>query len=390
MIRTSRLRMPGMKLRNFFLFVVSLSSGLVLVTCSKSNRTDTVADVITQKWNGCCTLDGHRGQVRHIAFSQDGRRLVTCADDLTIRIWDVNQARPVSTLQGHLESAPEGTRGEVDENVEFTGGEKNRLISVSSKLEWWSKTADDQGLIVKGNLRLWDASQPQPVKIDPKFAAAVAISPRRDLLAAVSLTEHGSIRVLDRASLTPTDGKLLKLSEDKTWPVKIAFSPDGSRVAASYGTKRGFELLTMLECWDRDTGRSIIKTSIGKPEMFAFRPDGRYLCYLTATNLAFIDMDDPKAREASVAMAPPLIEATRFVFSSDDSFIFVATGRGEIEIRSTETGERLHLLTGHQQPISALALSGDGKTLASGDKGGIIRLWQDSEWTGGVREKATN
>jgi len=39
------------------------------------------------------TLKGHRGPVLSVAFTSDGRRLVSGSDDETVRIWD---ARPWS------------------------------------------------------------------------------------------------------------------------------------------------------------------------------------------------------------------------------------------------------------------------------------------------------
>jgi WD40 repeat protein len=47
-------------------------------------------------------LGGHRGPVRHAAFSPDGKRLVTESDDRTARLWDLTGERPVAiVLAGH-------------------------------------------------------------------------------------------------------------------------------------------------------------------------------------------------------------------------------------------------------------------------------------------------
>ena len=51
-------------------------------------------------------LEGHRGRVRSVAITPDGKRVVTGSDDSTARVWDLSGATPISTtLEGH--------RGEV-------------------------------------------------------------------------------------------------------------------------------------------------------------------------------------------------------------------------------------------------------------------------------------
>ena len=47
------------------------------------------------------TLYGHRGPVRSVAFSPDGRFILTASDDRTARVWDVKTGREVSVLRGH-------------------------------------------------------------------------------------------------------------------------------------------------------------------------------------------------------------------------------------------------------------------------------------------------
>jgi WD40 repeat protein len=47
-------------------------------------------------------LEGHRGPVSSVAFSPDGKRLVTGSLDDTARVWDLSAATPAATvLEGH-------------------------------------------------------------------------------------------------------------------------------------------------------------------------------------------------------------------------------------------------------------------------------------------------
>jgi WD40 repeat protein len=47
------------------------------------------------------TLEGHSNSVATVAFSPDGRTLVSGSDDQTVKVWDVNTWKNTVTLKGH-------------------------------------------------------------------------------------------------------------------------------------------------------------------------------------------------------------------------------------------------------------------------------------------------
>jgi WD40 repeat protein len=51
----------------------------------------------------CVILKGHSSEVNAIAFSPDGRQLVSGSNDKTLRIWDVNSGTAVLVLEDHCE-----------------------------------------------------------------------------------------------------------------------------------------------------------------------------------------------------------------------------------------------------------------------------------------------
>jgi len=51
--------------------------------------------------HGKLTLRGYEGQVKSVAWSPDGRRLVTASDDDTAKVWDATSGQELLTLRGH-------------------------------------------------------------------------------------------------------------------------------------------------------------------------------------------------------------------------------------------------------------------------------------------------
>ena len=48
-----------------------------------------------------CTLRGHSGSVYSVAFSPDGKHVLSGSDDETVKIWDAQTGKEVSVLVCH-------------------------------------------------------------------------------------------------------------------------------------------------------------------------------------------------------------------------------------------------------------------------------------------------
>ena len=52
-------------------------------------------------WKCLKTLKGHGDWVNSVAFSPDGRTVVSCSNDKTLKLWSVSDGECLKTLQGH-------------------------------------------------------------------------------------------------------------------------------------------------------------------------------------------------------------------------------------------------------------------------------------------------
>src|SRR5262249_39831768 len=102
-------------------------------------------------------LGRHRGTLRGLAFSPDGRVLATASEDRSAKLWDVETGQELMTLQGHTSKVI---------------GPDGRLIA---------PTGDEE------TLRVWDAQTGQPLMVlEPEVGnlQSVAFSPDGRRLAA--------------------------------------------------------------------------------------------------------------------------------------------------------------------------------------------------------------
>ena len=61
--------------------------------------------------------------------------------------------------------------------------------------------------------------------------------------------------------------------------------------------------------------------------------------------------------------------------SGDGRYIVSGSGDRTVAVWDLQTGARLHELTGHQGGVTSVALSGDGRHIVSGSRDGTVAVW---------------
>jgi cytochrome c len=167
------------------------------------------------------TLKGHKDNVNAVAFSPDGKLLMSAGYDTALMLWRVADGTLLSTLRGHEYSV---------NAVSFTP-DGRRAVSVSS----------DE------TLRVWDLETGEDLEVirghdGPVLGVAVSSDGRQ----AASAGLDGTIRLWDLE--TGTGLAVLEGHQDPVWSLR--YTPDGGRLISAGADE-------VLRVWDLANAREI-------------------------------------------------------------------------------------------------------------------------------------
>ena len=284
-------------------------------------------------------LKGHRGSVKAVVVTPDGRRAVSASRDNTLRLWDLDSGRSLQILEGHS--------GPVSDVVITPDG--RRAVSAS----------DDN------TLRVWDLDSGRSLQILQGHSGRVfdvVITP--DGRRAVSASWDHTLRVWDLDS-----GRSLQIFEGHWHSVHtVAITPDGCRaVSASWDQT--------LRLWDLDSGRSlqIFEGHSGPVSDVVITPDGRRAVSVSSDNtLRVWDLDSGRSLQIlgghsdlvnAVAITP---DGRGAVSASDDD---------TLRVWDLNSGRSLQILEGHSGSVYAVAITPDSCRAVSASVDNTLRVW---------------
>jgi WD40 repeat protein len=282
----------------------------------------------------------HRGEVQAVAFSPDGKILLTGGRASAPRRWEADSGKLVG------ESLPHG--GEI------------RAVAFSSDGALMATAGTDN------TARLWEAASGRPYGKPLEHAdwvQAVAFSP--DGKTVLTGSADGTARLWESATGEPRGNPL----RTPGWVHAVAFSPNGKTVATAGAARRA-------QLWETDTGKPIGATMyhLGGIYAVAFSPTSRVLVTGSEEGTAQLWETD-----TGKPLGPPLLHngPVRAVgYSPDGKILWTGGTYGKVRLWDATTMKRLGVPVHHQSPVYAVALSPDGCRLATGSADGQVRLWE--------------
>jgi WD40 repeat protein len=288
----------------------------------------------------------HTNNVNGVAFSPDGKMVVSCGWDHAVRLWDGETGAPIRQLLGSVDCGTFGAAFAPDGSRLATVGERGliRLFDPLTGSELWKATTnnervygvafspDGKTVATAGSetmVRLWDAKTGEQLKT---FASPARIRDSH----AVAFSQNGrhlacgaspQIQIYDLETGAKQVVKLKLRDYDDSF--SLAFTPDNHFIAV------GGKVPTL---WRVDNGELVRQF------------DGH-------------QKDDPNA---AIAL-------------SKDGTLLVALGMKTIRVWNTATGELTRTITDYYNSFAsrthAIAISPNNKTVATIGPHNVVMLW---------------
>jgi WD40 repeat protein len=358
-------------------------------------------------WQRLCHLDlrtlwPHTEGLGPLDFSPDGTRFVTGGPEATARVWNAGTGRQALTLQGHSPSpplvprsgrvpgwinavafSPEGRRiltGSADRTARIwdaiTGRERVVLLGHTSPITAATFSPDGERVLTGSDdrtARLWDAGTGRPILTltdHPDAVSRVAFSPGGRRILTRTRWEHRPatgwwtpVRVWDTAS----GRKLLALGRVNL----ILFSPDGRLIMTTEASQK-------LTVWDAATGRTIVarQEQTESISVVAFSPNSRRIVVGNHEGTARI-LESRTGRQVATLRGHKLWFHVA-AFSPDGARILTSNHDGTAKIWNARTGRLLLHLTGPTLPVQVAAFSPDGRRVLTAGEDHNAKIWDST------------
>ena len=339
-------------------------------------------------WNAATALPISKplkpfGVVTSMAFSPDGKTVLTGSSDRTARLWDATTAEPIGHHMDH-QAEVSSVAFSPDGKTVLTGSHDDRArlwdaatgLSIGHPFEHqaavtavaYSPDAKTV-LTVSGDntARLWDAATAEPIgqPLEDRDRVTFALYSPDGKTILVGSSPPSTARLRDATSLRPIGQPII----NQDYINSLAFSPDGKTLlTASRNTARQ---------WDADTAKPIGQTMWhqGRVMVARYSPDGRTI--LTGGSDCAARLWDASTGQP---VGQPLMHegAVRYgAFSPSGKTILTGSEDKTARLWDVATAQPIGKQMVHRAPVTWAAYATDGKTVLT-MAGDTARLWDSA------------
>jgi WD40 repeat protein len=284
---------------------------------------------------------GHGANISALAFSPDGKYLVSASEDATLKLWDPISGAEMRTLRGHS-------------NV------VTALAVNADGREIASASLDH-------TLRVWNAATGEGIASFRGPAPSVYL---------LKITPDSSSLI---TAETVAAGTVLRIWDIKSGQQLRAIKRDDAAVSQLFFS--GSTLLVAEESGDDDSRGSLATYNLKTGRLLQTRPgllcgaseDGKWIAIDRSTGRARRALIVDLARDLPVATLSG--QVSRIAFSSDGSWLAYETLAGDTAIVRRTAGGPAQTIHGRGAEFSMLALSPDGRLLATTGADFSIHIW---------------
>ncbi|MDB2346524.1 serine/threonine protein kinase [Verrucomicrobiales bacterium] len=382
----------------------------------------------------------HEAVVLGIEFSEDSTHVVTRDRDGEAKVWNPENATGVRAFTGLPEVKDADLRQQFTDETLFA-----RLSPDSSKLVAFteeSKAKVDRNSVLGfgglkidppyAPLRIWNVESAQLEHAFPKKnkgIASVDLSPDGGVVAAgqheqLKLTTvfrsfaksgiHGNNELAEGPTSvwlwdTETGDEIHELQGHEGTVQMVGFSDDGSYLVSAdrretrlWETSSGNELFRFEKSSHIQRvdflpgGKEVLLASSGRAGIWslatgdmrtrffvrgpstdirhsAISPDGKHVACLTDSNIAYLCSSDSGEVVRELSGHQSMIKAVTFHPSNGQ--VATASEDKTIKVWDASTGKLIRTLEGHTKPVTSLTFSPDGEWLGSTSRDFTARLW---------------